>query len=214
MNEIESRIRESGIVAILRGDFPPARLAAIIEGLQSGGVRVLEVTLNSANALQAIEAARRQAGDHLLVGAGTVRTPEDVEAAIGAGAMFLVSPNFDPTSVALSRRAGILHLPGAFTPSEVQAAFAAGCPLVKLFPADALGPAYLRAIRAPLDDVGLVAVGGIGESNLGDYIRAGAVAVGVGSALVRGAADEQETIATRARGLVHAFQQARPAGIS
>lgn len=211
MNQIESGIRAGGIVAILRGDYPASRLVEIGEAIARGGIRAIEITLNSRNALDGIGRLREQLGERAHVGAGTVRTPEDVDAAIAAGAQFLVSPNFDADSVSRSRAANIPHLPGVFTASEVQAAFAAGCGLVKLFPIDALGPAYLRALRAPLDDVGFVAVGGVDEGNLADYIRAGAVAVGVGSSLVRGIDDESGAIISRAERLVEILRQARTA---
>jgi 2-dehydro-3-deoxyphosphogluconate aldolase/(4S)-4-hydroxy-2-oxoglutarate aldolase len=207
--ETASELRSGGIIAIVRGNFELERLRAIGESLAEGGIRALEVTLNSGSALEAIGMLREALGPELLVGAGTVRTPDDVDAAIGAGARFLVSPNFDPPSVTRSRAAGVLHLPGVFTASEAQAAFAAGCPLVKLFPADALGPAYLRALRAPLDDIGFVPTGGIEADNLGDYVRAGAVAFGVGSALVRGTDPDPLALTARARALVQALARAR-----
>jgi 2-dehydro-3-deoxyphosphogluconate aldolase/(4S)-4-hydroxy-2-oxoglutarate aldolase len=207
--EVQTALRSGGIIAIVRGNFGLERLRAIGESLAEGGVRALEVTLNSRAALEAIGMLREALGPELLVGAGTVRTPGDVDAAIGAGARFLVSPNFDPESVARSRAAGVVHLPGVFTASEAQAAFAAGCPLVKLFPADALGPAYLRALRAPLDDIGFVPTGGIEADNLEDYVRAGAAAFGVGSALVRPDDTDPAALTARARSLVQALARAR-----
>lgn len=207
LKNTETALREGGIIAIVRGNYPPERLRAIGEALAEGGVPALEVTLNSAGALEGISALRKALGSDLLVGAGTVRTVSDVEAAIGAGAEFLISPSFDAASVARSAGEGVVHLPGVFTASEAQAAHAAGCRLVKLFPADALGPAYLRALRAPLDDVGFVPTGGIDAGNIGEYVRAGAVAFGVGSALVRG--DDVSGLPARARALVAALAAAR-----
>jgi 2-dehydro-3-deoxyphosphogluconate aldolase/(4S)-4-hydroxy-2-oxoglutarate aldolase len=207
--EVEAELRAGGIIAIVRGNFPLQRLLAIGDNLAVGGVRAIEVTLNSTAALEGIAALRDSLGDDLLVGAGTVRTPREVDAALGAGARFLVSPNFDPTSVTHSRAAGVVHLPGVFTATEAQAAFAAGCALVKLFPADLLGPTYLRALRAPLDDIGFVPTGGIDAGNIGDYVAAGAVAFGVGSALVRTGDDDPRALADRARNLVVALQRAR-----
>ena len=203
------RVREAGIIAILRGAFSGDELGDIAEALVSGGVWVLEVTLNTTQALGGIERLRGLLGDRALVGAGTVRTEREVDASLDAGAQFLVSPNFDPASVARSRARKALHLPGVFTGSEAQAAFGAGCNLVKLFPADALGPAYLKALRAPLDDIGFVPTGGVDVTNLGDYVRAGAVAVGVGSALVRGPGQAPTELSERAAGLVAALERAR-----
>lgn len=204
--QVERTLREGGIIAIVRGSFAVERLIRIAECLAEGGVGAVEVTLNSDGALEGIAALRDAFDDRLLVGAGTVRTPAEVDAALGAGARYLVSPNFDPESVARSRASGVVHLPGVFTATEAQAAHAAGCRLVKLFPADALGPPYLRALRAPLADVGFVPTGGIDAGNIGEYVRAGAVAFGVGSALVR---EDDEGLTNRARELVRALSDAR-----
>lgn len=206
---VEASIRSGGIIAIVRGNFPSDLLRGIGESLSAGGVRAIEVTLNSQAALEGIAMLREVLRDDILVGAGTVRTADDVSAALAAGAGFLVSPNLDPESVARSREAGVVHLPGVFTATEAQAASAAGCRLVKLFPADALGPAYLRALRAPLDDVGFVPTGGIGVENVAEYVQAGAVAFGVGSALVRGNDTDMAALTKRARELVSALRRAR-----
>lgn len=206
---VDAALRAAGIIAIVRGNYPLDRLVEIGETLAAGGIGAIEVTLNSAAALAAIRALRTALGGQLLVGAGTVRTVSDVDAALGAGAVFLVSPNFDPVAVERSSAAGVVHLPGVFTASEAQAAHAAGCSLVKLFPADALGPSYLQALRAPLDDVGFVPTGGIDAGNIADYVRAGAVAFGVGSALVRRDEIDLSALAARARDLVRALRAAR-----
>ena len=134
-----------------------------------------------------------------------------MDGALDAGAAFLVSPNLDLRSVARSRERGALHLPGVFTATEAQSALHAGCPVVKLFPADALGPAYLKALRAPLNDIGFVPTGGVDADNITAYVRAGAVAVGVGSALVRGADDDLSVLGERAGALVSALRGAREA---
>lgn len=208
MTELESRIQQAGIIVVLRGDFPPERLSAIAEAITDAGISVLELTLNSTDAAGGIRRLLDQFGDRAIVGAGTVRTVGDVELALATGARFIVSPNFDAASVARTQAAGLPHIPGVFSPSEVQDAHAAGCGLVKLFPIDVVGPRYLKALRAPLDDVGFVAVGGIDENNLGDYIRAGAVAVGVGSSLVR-PDDTPDQIREKAGRLVAALHAAR-----
>ena len=203
-----TQIRQTGIIAIIRGDFPFERLLAIAGAVAEGGVSVVEVTLNSRGALEGIAALRRQAGDDMLIGAGTVRTLEEVNAALDAGAQFLVSPNFDPASVARSQEVGVLHLPGVFTASEAQTAYAAGCQMVKLFPADALGPRYLKALRAPLNDIDFVPTGGIEAANIVEYVRAGAVAFGVGSSLVKSADQDLADLREKAARLAAAFQAA------
>jgi 2-dehydro-3-deoxyphosphogluconate aldolase/(4S)-4-hydroxy-2-oxoglutarate aldolase len=204
-----TQIRQTGIIAIIRGDFPFERLLAIAGAIAEGGVSVVEVTLNSRGALEGIAALRRQAGDDMLIGAGTVRTLEEVNAALDAGAQFLVSPNFDPASVARSQEVGVLHLPGVFTASEAQAAYAAGCQMVKLFPADALGPRYLKALRAPLNDIDFVPTGGIEAANIADFVRAGAVAFGVGSSLVKSADQDLADLREKAARLAAAFHAAQ-----
>lgn len=202
-------IKQAGLIAIVRGDFGAERLMQIAETLYNSGILAVEITLNSTGALESIEKLRSAAPADALIGAGTVRTPTQVQQAIDAGAQFLISPNFDPASVALSQRQDIPHLPGVFTASEVQSAHAAGCQLVKLFPADMLGPAYIKALRAPLDDVGFAPTGGINAKNIGDYVAAGAVAFGIGSALVKGKDQSIAELKNNAAQLIEALASAR-----
>lgn len=204
-----ARIRRAGIIAIIRGDFPTDRLLLIAQALQDGGVELIEVTLNSSGALEKITALREAMGEAMLVGAGTVRTVTGASAALSAGAQFLVAPNLDLQVIARAQQADVLHLPGVFTASEAQTAFMAGCTTVKLFPADTVGPAYLKALRAPLDDIGFIPTGGIHEGNLGDYIRAGAVAVGLGGSLITGPQQDLTAIRDAAVRLAAKLQQAR-----
>lgn len=203
------RIKQCGIIAIVRGDFSAQHIAHAADALRSANVNVIEVTLNTPGALESIAQLRRAFSDTLLVGVGTVRTRAHAEHAIDAGAQFLVSPNFDAASVAYSQTRDILHLPGIFTATEAQTAFAAGCHMVKLFPADMLGPAYLRALRAPLDDIEFVPTGGISARNIPDYVRAGAAAVGVGSALLTDNAQNMEEIFARGAALRAAWDQVK-----
>jgi 2-dehydro-3-deoxyphosphogluconate aldolase/(4S)-4-hydroxy-2-oxoglutarate aldolase len=207
---VRAQIKQLGLVAILRGDFPFEHTRRIAETLLQEGVPILEVTLNSQGALEAISELRRQfEGQPLLIGAGTVRTAPQVEAAVAAGAQFIVSPNFDPAAVARSLAHDVLHLPGVFTPTEAHNASEAGCKMLKLFPSDVVGPAYLKALRAPLNDIEFVPTGGITADNLGDYVRAGAVAVGIGSALISGPKQSIEEISQRARALRSAWERAK-----
>jgi 2-dehydro-3-deoxyphosphogluconate aldolase/(4S)-4-hydroxy-2-oxoglutarate aldolase len=177
MSAIET-IRAARLVAILRraaeADAEVARLAV-------AGVRVVEITLDSDDALGAIERARRR-GD-VTVLAGTVREPAQVDAAVSAGAEGIVAPSL---SLAVLERAAALEapsIPGALTPTEVETAWRAGAALVKLFPARLGGPRYVQNVLAPLTDVPLVATGGVDATNARAFLDAGAVAVGVGSGL-------------------------------
>lgn len=208
-SEVDRLIRAYGVIAILRGDFSVERLATISAALNDGGVNVVEITLNSRDALKGIEKLRSEAAGDILIGAGTVLTAESVDDAVTAGAQFIVSPNLDARSLERSRRHDILHLPGVFTATEAQSAFEAGCRTVKLFPCDALGPKYLRALRAPLNDIGFVPTGGIDKANLAGYIRAGAVAVGVGSSLVPGPDAATGEVAKRAREFMTILESSR-----
>ena len=209
LSQTISQIKESGIIAIIRGNYPQARVLAIGAALAESGVTVMEVTLNTPGALEAIAALRRSAGGHtLVVGAGTVRTAAQADAALDAGAQFLVAPNFDPETAGRARARSVPLIPGIFTATEAQTAWAAGCAMVKLFPAHMLGPAYLKALRAPLDDIAFVPTGGIGPDNAGEYRRAGAVAVGVGSSLVRDADQSDADLRARAAALRTAWDAA------
>ena len=209
---IKKRLYESGIVSILRGGFSPEEMVAAAAALLAGGITVVEVTMNSEYVVDGIAALRDQLGDKVLIGAGTVRTAQDVERAVDAGAAFLVAPCLDLPSVETARRHDILLLPGIFTASEAQAAFVAGCETVKLFPADALGPSYLKALRAPLDHIDFLPTGGITPGTLPDFHAAGAVAFGAGSYLVKNEAvtsESLEKLTARARLLQTALEQAR-----
>jgi 2-dehydro-3-deoxyphosphogluconate aldolase/(4S)-4-hydroxy-2-oxoglutarate aldolase len=191
------KLVDSKLIAILRGSFELEQLEQVAEALVAGGVTFIEVTLNSVTALEGI---RHLSGDpRVVVGAGTVRTVEDAGLALDVGARFLVSPHLDPELVAFAQRNDSLHLPGVLTPSEVQRAVDLGCGAVKLFPASFGGPEYLRALKAPLDDVDFIPTGGVDETNLEAYLRAGAAAVGLGSSLSHPGRPSYEVAAGAAR---------------
>lgn len=206
--ETAQRTRAQGLIAIVRGNFSQAQILAIAEVLLAASTPVMEVTLNTTSALDAIRALRQQFGDQVLVGAGTVRTAEQFNQAVAAGAQFTVAPNLDLATVAAAQAQDILHLPGVFTPTEVQNAFVAGCRMVKLFPSEIVGPRYLKALRAPLDDVDLVPTGGITPENIGEYVRAGAAAAGIGSALITSPQQSLDDLAVRAQALRSAWDVA------
>lgn len=215
MNSITAaeKIKQGGIIAILRGDFSVEDMVRIGEALLSGTITVMEVTLNSPSAITALPRLRDHLGDEMIVGAGTVRAVNQARMAREAGAQFLVSPNFDADAVAFARTNDLLHLPGVFTATEAQTAFAAGCRMLKLFPMEALpnGPAYLKALRAPLNDIDFVPTGGVSFENIADYARAGAVAVGLGSKLVLNREQTSSDLTARARALRQAWEQGRHA---
>jgi 2-dehydro-3-deoxyphosphogluconate aldolase / (4S)-4-hydroxy-2-oxoglutarate aldolase len=204
-------VLENGLVAIVRGNFPTAKLLEIGDALLASPVLVMEVTLNTTGALDGITLLRQRFGDNMLVGAGTVRTVQQFHDAVAAGAQFTVSPNLDLATVEIALASDILHLPGVFTPSEAQQAYVAGCKMVKLFPSEVVGPKYLKAIRAPLDDIKFIPTGGITPENVGDYIRAGAAAVGLGSALITGPDQPMDDLIRRARAIRAAWKEAKPA---
>jgi 2-dehydro-3-deoxyphosphogluconate aldolase/(4S)-4-hydroxy-2-oxoglutarate aldolase len=180
LNPIAERIVARRVVGILRCDEPVRVGTAVIEG----GVDVVEVPLGVPGALAAISSLSTSFPS-ALVGAGTVMTAEDAARALDAGARFLLSPVLRPEVVETAHAAGAAAVPGAFTPTEIDACMRAGADLVKLFPADRLTPADLRVLLAALPDARLVPTGGISAANAAEWLAAGAAAVGVGGALTR-----------------------------
>jgi 2-dehydro-3-deoxyphosphogluconate aldolase/(4S)-4-hydroxy-2-oxoglutarate aldolase len=209
IEQASQKIKSCGIVAIIRGDFSVDDMLRISTALLAGSVSVVEVTLNTPSVLEALPKLRKHFGDELLIGAGTVRSVDGVQQAFDAGAQFLVSPNYDPTSTPLSQSKNLLHLPGVFTATEAQTAFAGECKMLKLFPMEVAGPSYLKALRAPLDDIDFVPTGGISIENIADYAKAGAVAVGLGSKLVLNREQTSEDLTKRAKMLSEAWKQAK-----
>jgi 2-dehydro-3-deoxyphosphogluconate aldolase/(4S)-4-hydroxy-2-oxoglutarate aldolase len=178
------RLAAVPVVAILRAAGADRFLDAG-RVLYEAGLRAIEVTLTTAGALEAFGRLRDELPSDALLGVGTVRSPADAEAAAAAGATYLVAPDFRPDVVAWATDRDLPVVPGALTPTEVAAAWAAGATAVKLFPVSAVGgPAYLKAVRAPLPRVPLVPTGGVGIDDIGAYLAAGAAAVGVGSPLL------------------------------
>ncbi len=205
-------IKQAGIIAILRGDFSVADMLRIGDALLAGTVNIMEVTLNSPFALQALPQLREHFGNRMLIGAGTVRDASLARQAIEAGAQFMVAPNFDVETVSVAQSRNVLHLPGIFTASEAQTAFVAGCRMLKLFPmVGESGPAYLKALRGPFNDIDFVTTGGISLENIAEYARAGAVAVGMGSKLVLDRQQPSADLTVRAVALRKAWQDAKHA---
>ncbi|KUO03010.1 bifunctional 4-hydroxy-2-oxoglutarate aldolase/2-dehydro-3-deoxy-phosphogluconate aldolase [Streptomyces caeruleatus] len=204
------------VMAILRS-ADASGLPAVARALASGGITCLEITLTTAGALDALAAVRAELGPDVAVGAGTVITGGQARDALAAGAEFLVAPVVDTAVVRNAADGGIPCYPGAWTPTEVSQAWQAGAAAVKLFPAGTGGPAHLRHLRAPLPDIPLVAVGGVGIDQARDYLDAGAYAVGIGSPLLRGADRDPtpqalDALTTRARTLLEAVRATARAG--
>jgi len=212
LSEFLSELAQERLLVIIRGADPEAAIATSLVLLQSG-IRFLEVSLVTADALGVIAEVARSAPDGAVIGAGTVLTRDDVTRAAEAGARFMVTPAVTE-SVAESVALGIPVLAGAFTPTEVLTAMGLGATAVKLFPSALGGPAYLRALRDPLPDVPFVPVGGVDVTLAADYLAVGAVAVGVGSPLVGDAVRGGDLDALRARAaafLAVAHGSGRPA---
>jgi 2-dehydro-3-deoxyphosphogluconate aldolase / (4S)-4-hydroxy-2-oxoglutarate aldolase len=209
--DIVARIEKLGVVAIIR--MPdPAALRAVVDALAEGGVRALEVTMTVPRAIQLIEEIAPTLPSDFLFGAGTVLDAETVRRAVGAGAQFIVSPVFRRDVVNAAHEQGVPVMPGCFSPTEILDAWEMGADVIKVFPATSVGPGYIKDIRGPLPQVKLMPTGGVSIDNVGDWLRAGAVAVGVGSAVVDTkaiAAKQFHVIADNARRMVTNVAAAR-----
>ena len=201
------RILESGVVAVVRSETS-TELIEVVRALSEGGITASEITLTVPGALEVIREARREFGESVVLGAGSVLDPESARLAILAGAEFVVSPVVNLEMIRLVKRYGQVVAAGAFTPTEVLAAWEAGADIVKIFPADVGGPAYLKAIHGPLPQVRLMPTGGVDLGNAEAFLRVGACCLGVGSSLVDPKAirerrfDDLKTLAGRFRELV------------
>ena len=184
---ILNRLIETKVVAIVRLDSGE-QLVKVAEALLAGGISAVEFTMSTPGAADMIKIASTQFGPDVLLGAGTVLDPETARVAILAGAQFIVTPALNLDTLELCRRYGKPVMPGAFTPTEMLTAWEAGADMVKVFPADTLGPGYIKAVLAPLPQLRLVPTGGVSADNAAQYLKAGATALGVGGKLVDKAA--------------------------
>lgn len=180
---IVKQIEDAGIVAVIR-IREPEKLRAVVEAISDGGIRALEVTMTVPGAVELIRELAPTLPPGFVLGAGTVLDPEAAARVIDAGATFVVSPVFRTPVIDACHARGVAAMPGCFTPTEILEAWDAGADVVKVFPATALGPAFFKDVRGPLPQVKLMPTGGVTVENAGDWIRAGAVAVGVGTALL------------------------------
>lgn len=181
--DLLSQIKENGIVAIIRG-AKPENILPIAQALYEGGVKTLEITVETPKVLSLIEKVSEEYGDDLIVGAGTVLDSETARAAIMAGAKFIFSPTVDEETIKLTKRYGVISIPGALTPTEILKAYESGADVVKVFPANAFGPKYLKDVHGPLPQIPLMPTGGIDLDNIEEYIKHGGIAAGIGSSLV------------------------------
>jgi 2-dehydro-3-deoxyphosphogluconate aldolase/(4S)-4-hydroxy-2-oxoglutarate aldolase len=208
---LPAELTDTGVVAIIRAASTHS-VEAAVGTLIDAGVTCVELTLTMPGAVKCIEKLATSFGA-ACIGAGTVLTTAQASRCIDAGAAFLVAPSVVPDVVALANAQGVPCLPGALTPSEIVAAWSSGAAAVKLFPASLGGVQYLRDVRAPLPDVPLIPTGGVGIADVAEYLRAGAVAVGLGSPLFRDALDGGDlgALAHRTRELMDAVREGRSA---
>ena len=196
---VAERIRRHRLIAILRRVEPQGLLLDLVAELAADGVRVLEVTFDGASAAEDLVAVKQRLhGSDVLLGAGTIVTRERMDAALRAGAEFLVAPTLDLAIVAEAVDRGVPVIPGAYSPTEVALAWDSGATFVKVFPVSSLGPSHIRELRGPLRDIEMIAAGGVDATNTAAYLEAGCVAVGVGGALVKADRAGRQAIITAA----------------
>jgi 2-dehydro-3-deoxyphosphogluconate aldolase/(4S)-4-hydroxy-2-oxoglutarate aldolase len=208
---IAAGLEAAGVVAVIR-IADPSKLGGVVAALVDGGVRALEVTMTVPGAIELIRQTAATLPPGFLLGAGTVTDAETVARVVDAGATFIVSPIYRRSVLDAAHAHQVASLPGCLTPTEILEAWEAGADIVKVFPATALGPGYLKDLRGPMPQVKLMPTGGVTVDNAGDWIKAGAVAVGVGTSLLDASAianDNFSVIADNARRIVANVQRAR-----
>jgi len=181
--DLLGRLLQSGVVAVVR-KIEADKVMNVISALVEGGITGIEVTMDSPNALNAISEAKKLYGDKAVIGAGTVLDGESANRAIQAGADFIFAPTLSKDTIAVSNRYGKIVIPGVFTPTEILQAYEWGADIVKVFPASVLGSQFIKDVRGPLGHIPMMPTGGIGLDNIQEYIKAGAVAAGVGGSLL------------------------------
>jgi 2-dehydro-3-deoxyphosphogluconate aldolase/(4S)-4-hydroxy-2-oxoglutarate aldolase len=198
---VADAIRRHRLIAVLRGVGPRDRLLDLVDELVADGIGILEITFDAPDAAADLETVRTRFAGRAIVGAGTIRTPAQLADAVAVGAAFGVAPVLDPAILAAARRAGLPFVPGAATPTEADAAWRAGAAFVKLFPGSSLGPRFVRELRGPLPEIETIVTGGVDAANATDFLEAGAVAVGIGSALSRMDGPPRRDLVARIEGL-------------
>jgi 2-dehydro-3-deoxyphosphogluconate aldolase / (4S)-4-hydroxy-2-oxoglutarate aldolase len=207
--EVLSKIVESGLVAVIRAEGPE-QASRMAEACAQGGAAALEITFTVPGASKVIEHLAKEFRGKILVGAGTVLDPETARIAILAGAEFVVSPAVNTATARLCNRYRVPYMPGAATMGEVIEALECGADIVKVFPGEVLGPAFVKAVKGPLPQAQLMPTGGVGIENVAEWIKAGSVAVGVGGNLTAGAkTGDFASITSLARQFVEKIKEAR-----
>lgn len=191
MNEVMERVISDKIIAIVRG-LEGEYMLGLAGALHEGGISMIEVTFDQAHpekwagTCDAIRLISEKFAGRMLVGAGTVMSIEQLKLAHGAGAKYIIAPDVNAEVIRETKKLGLASFPGAMTPTECVTAYNAGADAVKVFPAGQLGPAYIKALRAPLSHIPMLAVGGVNEKNAAEFIKAGCIGLGVGGMLVNG----------------------------
>src|SRR5437899_4600121 len=208
------QVLECGIVAVVRSQ-DSQQLVEVVRALADGGVTVAEITMTVPGALDVVRQVRQALGDRVLLGAGTILDPETARAALLAGAEYIVSPTLNLDVIKLCQRYDKLVMPGAFTPTEILAAWEAGADIVKVFPADVVGPAFFKAMRGPLPQIRMMPTGGVDLNSAAAFLKAGACCLGVGGQLVESKAVAErnfDRIRDLAKQYVAIVQQVRKLG--
>ncbi|QHT45505.1 bifunctional 4-hydroxy-2-oxoglutarate aldolase/2-dehydro-3-deoxy-phosphogluconate aldolase [Bacillus sp. SB49] len=183
MGTVFQRMLEHKLVAILRGK-QEEDIVNIAQSLHDGGVHMMEITVDTPRFDEHIRQVKEAFGERMIVGAGTVLDPETARTAILAGAQFIFSPTVDKETITMAKRYGVVSIPGAMTPTEILTAYEQGADMIKVFPAGAMGPGYIKDVHGPLPHIPLMPTGGVDLSNVREYFDKGAVAAGLGSSLV------------------------------
>ena len=181
--EIVISLIEASAIAVVRLS-DPTKLIRVSEAIYEGGVSAIEITMTVPNAIKMIEEASKVIGSYMMIGVGSVLDRETAQKAIDAGAKYVVSPIFKKEIIEISHKNNIPAMPGAFTPTEIQTAFEAGADIIKVFPADVVGMTFFKGVLAPMPHLKLMPTGGVSLTNAGDWLKSGACAVGVGTALL------------------------------
>ncbi|MHB8581616.1 MAG: bifunctional 4-hydroxy-2-oxoglutarate aldolase/2-dehydro-3-deoxy-phosphogluconate aldolase [Ignavibacteriaceae bacterium] len=209
--EIVKKIKELCAIAVIRmGDTE--KLKKVVEAIHKGGVSAIEITMTTPNALKVIEELSKAMGDEILIGVGSVLNVSTVLDAINAGAKYVVSPILKIEIILEVHKYDLPVLPGCFSPTEIQLAYEKGADIIKVFPADVVGMAFFKAVKAPLPHLNLMPTGGVTLTNAGEWIKSGACAVGVGSALLEKKAIDEENysqLTENAKTLIHSINSVK-----